>query len=461
MKRKQTLALLLSALLLLGAASAMAAKTENDGTLVSDPLGQVLLKLQKLFPSAKLIDATQGAPLGFDNAPKMTKYRYAMDKKDATLSLYHYASDVELRLAASLVNGYALVDNGRSVYAATSLPYTWYTDGENALFLYCGLDKNVNKTLTKAGIKALGGYFMPSPSGKKAPDSISKLLAQTQLICLGRVTGDTVYRNTPEQAEYRISVTKNIQNAPETSCVVLAAPKSLTVGSSYIFFLRKAEDASSAKLRLADDVARSALELDDHNRVLPVRAYGMHALQSQEDFLSELLKNKAFSKVKGDADEKQNASSFALPKDAPANAVLIKDAAVYGGASTAYEKLGTLQKGTRISIAGESMNGNEKWFHIKSSNEWSCVRGDCVQTDASYQPVVNIASTDGGDVFTGRMRSSTSVRSGPGSGYNNLGKINKGAIVAVDEISGSWARLREFKSFGPAWVKLKYVEVEE
>lgn len=123
--------------------------------------GTVTDGLLETFPGIKLLNTSSGNPLGFTDAPRMNKYRYALPGgKGGTLTLYFYPTAANMRIAKGYVDGYALLHNGQRVYAASEQPYTYYADNVSSLFLYCGVSKAVNKKLEAfTENPPVGGYF--------------------------------------------------------------------------------------------------------------------------------------------------------------------------------------------------------------------------------------------------------------------------------------------------------------
>ncbi|MDO5111066.1 MAG: SH3 domain-containing protein [Clostridia bacterium] len=102
---------------------------------------------------------TAGNALAFPDGPKMTKCHYVFEDGDK-LTLYVYAIHADMQAVKDCIQGYALVRDDQSVYAATELPYTYYTDGHGAIFLYCGTEEKKDELLRQwAKCTPVGGYF--------------------------------------------------------------------------------------------------------------------------------------------------------------------------------------------------------------------------------------------------------------------------------------------------------------
>lgn len=108
------------------------------------------------------------------------------------------------------------------------------------------------------------------------------------------------------------------------------------------------------------------------------------------------------------------------------------------GPGTSYSKLGTISKGTAITIVGT--NSSQNWYKFTSSGYaegW---------ISASYVNVNGSASTTTTTSTTASTTKKTTtanlnMRSGRGTGYKVLATIPKGTSVAVSDLSNGWYKV--------------------
>ncbi len=129
---------------------------------------------------------------------------------------------------------------------------------------------------------------------------------------------------------------------------------------------------------------------------------------------------------------------------------------VRDGASSNYNKLGSLARGTTINIVDKMSNG---WYKIKFRNGYGYVSGDYI-TDV--KPVNT--SSDSNDTssattvtHTGKVdATSLNVRSGANSSYSKIGSIRDGSTVnIVGKMSNGWYKIKFGNGYG--YVSASYI----
>lgn len=120
---------------------------------------------------------------------------------------------------------------------------------------------------------------------------------------------------------------------------------------------------------------------------------------------------------------------------------------VRSGAGTSYSVIGSLAKGTQVTVT--QVKGN--WSYISSPiNGWvsssylsaSAVSTTSSSSSSSYTKYVNTSSKN------------LNVRSGAGTGYSVIGSLAKGTAVTVSRTSGSWSYITSPMT---GWVSSSYL----
>lgn len=123
---------------------------------------------------------------------------------------------------------------------------------------------------------------------------------------------------------------------------------------------------------------------------------------------------------------------------------------VRSGAGTSYSKVGTLAKGTKVTLLKKSGS----WYQIKSGSITGWVSGD-------YLKVTLNSSSGGGSSSTSKTGTVTvttlNVRSGAGTSYSIVGKLTNGTKVTIVKTSGSWYQIKSGSITG--WVSSQYIKV--
>uniref|UniRef100_UPI00260A6FC6 SH3 domain-containing protein n=1 Tax=Terrisporobacter sp. TaxID=1965305 RepID=UPI00260A6FC6 len=129
---------------------------------------------------------------------------------------------------------------------------------------------------------------------------------------------------------------------------------------------------------------------------------------------------------------------------------------VRDGASSNYNKLGSLARGTTINIVDKMSNG---WYKIKFRNGYGYVSGDYI-TDV--KPVntsgdSNDTSSSTTVTHTGRVKATAlNVRNGAGTSYAHIGTLLKGTTVnIVDKMSNGWYKIKFGNGYG--YVSASYI----
>lgn len=128
----------------------------------------------------------------------------------------------------------------------------------------------------------------------------------------------------------------------------------------------------------------------------------------------------------------EDASVTYIPKKTGtvANAVTVN---VRMGPGTNYDKLGTIAKGTSITIIGANSTGT--WYKFSSSNYGSG------WISASYVKVTSSVTQTNVPQLTKTTTAALNLRSGRGTGFKSLAIIPKGTKVTVSELSNGWYKV--------------------
>lgn len=123
---------------------------------------------------------------------------------------------------------------------------------------------------------------------------------------------------------------------------------------------------------------------------------------------------------------------------------------IRSGAGTSYSKVGTLAKGTKVTLLKKSGS----WYQIKYGSVTGWVSGD-------YLKVTLNSSSGGGSSSTSKTGTVTvttlNVRSGAGTSYSIVGKLTNGTKVTIVKTSGSWYQIKSGSITG--WVSSQYIKV--
>lgn len=265
--------------------------------------------LRETFPKLRSTETTQ-TRFVFAPAPEVTKTCAVLNKKGESLTIYRFDTAGALETCKAMIQGIALVYGGKTVYADTRFPVTYYYNGaENTIALYCGADKNVNNKLSGYTIAGnFGGYFQSRnmiavgdyiyldiakwDEGYLEPNSIERVLKLADIVCIGKVKKAP---SIPEKGEglgfgtYEVEVTQAILGKVHKTIKLPGQPSVMREGRTYVLFLEKQQHANdAASLGLAESYYRSVFEINDCGDVLPIREYGMKAPVRLEKFLKGL-----------------------------------------------------------------------------------------------------------------------------------------------------------------------------
>lgn len=270
------------------------------------------------FPKITKVEKTDGGQFAFRGAPVTNKTQYTINEKtDECIVLHQFASAADAITCFSMIRGYGLEYNGAFVYANTVQPYTYYIDNDKRLLLYCGSNASVHKKLTALRFYPRGGYFAQrsstiSDSGESyqwegssfsAPGSLKNVLKASHRILYCKVEAAAPVKDT--MVRYRLATLQNIKNAEEAHYNIYALTGALSVGKTYILFLKQSIAQDSTLLAAedrgvyttsADGMPMPGLEVNGQF-VLPAMEYGMKAQCTLEDFTAQIAKNRYFKKV--------------------------------------------------------------------------------------------------------------------------------------------------------------------
>ena len=259
--------------------------------------------LREYFPKLRSLKEEE-THFVFASAPNCVKTRAVLNQKGEALTLYRFADERAMQKCVAMIQGSALVYGGKTVYANTKLPVTYfYNIKENVIALYCGADAAVYEKLlqdyTVAGI--YGGYF--SQRHAIVHDGIEIAIPRTgaaESLKEVKSMADSVYVVTVKKAStweggdvkglHELSVTKNVRGIQRKSFSISGEwPEILRPGQSYVVCIaHKGTESGGTAIRLADRENKSVFEIDDSGNVLPIREYGMKASVKLETLLKQL-----------------------------------------------------------------------------------------------------------------------------------------------------------------------------
>ena len=115
------------------------------------------------------------------------------------------------------------------------------------------------------------------------------------------------------------------------------------------------------------------------------------------------------------------------------------------GASTSNTKIGHLEKGEKVEIVTELLNG---WYKIKYKGAYGYVSGAYIKLDGDQEEVI----------ATGITTTTLNVRSDASTNNSKIGYIEEGEkVYIVKEVSSSWYKIKYKNSYG--YISGLYVEV--
>lgn len=116
---------------------------------------------------------------------------------------------------------------------------------------------------------------------------------------------------------------------------------------------------------------------------------------------------------------------------------------VRSGPSTAYGKIGTVGKNTKVTVVGKFSNG---WYKIQYGSGYGYMSGDYLtnfQTTGSADKNMTAFSA------TANTTETLNVRSGPSTSYSKIGSLSKGAkVIIVGKFSSGWYKIQYGSGFG-------------
>lgn len=162
--------------------------------------------------------------------------------------------------------------------------------------------------------------------------------------------------------------------------------------------------------------------------------------QGKEGYMSgDWLDVTMFSNA--DTSGSADASGFADPAGLPVPVVTADTLNVRSDAGTDYDRVGTLKKGTEVTIL-ETLDG---WYKISSGELTGYVSADYISLDGTVPQE--------GLVLTGVLN----VRSGPGTDYERLGTVRMGTTVTILNTEGGWYKVSTGSLTG--YVSADYVAI--
>ncbi len=119
---------------------------------------------------------------------------------------------------------------------------------------------------------------------------------------------------------------------------------------------------------------------------------------------------------------------------------------VRSGPGTNYSRKGTLSRGTKVTITGESGS----WYKIKYGSGTGYVH-------KNYITITSGSNSRATEQRTGTVNASAlNVRSGPGTNYSRVGLLSRGAKVTITGESGSWYKIKSGSLTG--YVSKQYIK---
>ena len=260
--------------------------------------------LRAAFPKLRSTEETK-TRFVFASAPEVVKTRAVLNKAGESLSVYRFATVKDAEKCKAMIKGNTLVYGGKTVYAESKFPVTYYVNTEaKAIILYCGADKKVDEVLKKTYTVAgnYGGYFdarhsiaIPGETDEIASPQIEdidlKVLKQrADSVYVAKVTGTPSWKGHTVNGSYALTVTETVRGIERTTLKLSDIwPGVMLVGRTYVVCIKHVSTENGAtRLLLADQVYKSTFEINEKGEVLPIREYGMKAPVKLEKFLKSL-----------------------------------------------------------------------------------------------------------------------------------------------------------------------------
>lgn len=130
---------------------------------------------------------------------------------------------------------------------------------------------------------------------------------------------------------------------------------------------------------------------------------------------------------------------------------------IRSGPGTSYAVVGRLSNGAQI-IVDELKNG---WAHIKNTSGYCSADyltrikdyGDDSDSEEPEEPEEPFLA----GVYRVKVDSSLSVRSGPGTSYNIVGRLQNGDEIVVDSVENGWAHLMDTSAGSGRYCSMDYL----
>lgn len=154
--------------------------------------------------------------------------------------------------------------------------------------------------------------------------------------------------------------------------------------------------------------------------------------------------------------------AVATPKPSPKPVVSVKaytstaNVNFRSGASTKYQSLGVLKKGTKVTGTGKTSAG---WIEVKSGSKTGWVSGSYLTTGKVTVTAPKPAPKPAPAVKTTTVSTTANVhfRSGAGTSHKSLGVLKQGTKVTVTgKKSGNWSQVKSGTRTG--WVSASYLK---
>lgn len=204
----------------------------------------------------------------------------------------------------------------------------------------------------------------------------------------------------------------------------------LTVGTASASYATAIVNTDALRLRSEASTASSTLSMAYRGNVVDVldpveNGWFRVSYNGQEGYMSaQWLKLVAVAATDPAETDPAGTQKSALPSGSTA---VVSDGPlnIRSGPGTNYERVGSLKKGTQVTILGEQ----DGWYQISANGVEGYVSAQYISTDGSV--------TQEGLVISGPLN----VRSGPGTGYERVGSLSLGSTFTIHGSSGGWYQI--------------------
>lgn len=259
--------------------------------------------LRTSFPKLRSVEETK-TRFVFASAPEVVKTRAVLNKAGESLTVYRFAAVKDAEKCKAMIKGSTLVYGGKTVYADSKFPVTYYANTEaKVIILYCGVDKKVDEVLKKTYTVAgnYGGYFdarhsiaIPGEADEIASPQtedidLNVLKQRADSVYVATVTGAPSWKGHTVNGSYALTVKETVRGIERTTLKLSGVwPGVMIEGRTYVVCIKHVSTENGAtRLLLADQVYKSVFEIDGKGNVLPICEYGMKAPVKLEKFLKQ------------------------------------------------------------------------------------------------------------------------------------------------------------------------------